>query len=91
MNNSNQSSIKLTLSGLLTSLSAQPNHSHGFVFKMCPALTVKNCDQYQPVAAIGCVSGAVQICDVATGLVKKELAIHNYAVRGKICPSNSFV
>lgn len=51
--------------------------------KMCPALTVKNCHQYQPFTAVGCVSGSVQICDVSNGLVKKELAIHNYAVKGK--------
>lgn len=50
--------------------------------KMCPPLTVKNWQYYQPLVAVGCANGTIQLCDVATGLIKKELAVHNYAVKG---------
>ena len=52
--------------------------------KMCPPLTVKNLQYYHPLVAIGCANGTVQICDVASGLIKKELAVHNYGVKGDI-------
>lgn len=51
---------------------------------MCPPLTLKNLQLYQPLVAIGCPNGAVHIVDVADGMLKKEIAVHNYAVKGGI-------
>ena len=77
--------LKFNLSGLLTSLSGQPTSANGHtVMKMCPPLTVKNWNYYQPLVAVGCSNGAIQICDVASGLVKKEMAVHNYPVKGML-------
>ena len=75
-------SLKFSLSGLLTSLSGFPPSSNQCVMKMCPPLTVKNWQYYQPLVAVGCANGTIQICDVSSGLIKKELAVHNYAVKG---------
>lgn len=75
-------SLKFCLSGLLTSLSGYAPSSNQFVMKMCPPLTVKNWQYYQPLVAIGCANGTIQVCDVSSGLIKKELAVHNYAVKG---------
>ena len=75
-------SLKFSLSGLLTSLSGFPPSSNQCVMKMCPPLTVKNWQYYQSLVAVGCANGTIQICDVSSGLIKKELAVHNYAVKG---------
>lgn len=45
-------------------------------------LWTQNWVEYEPLAAVGCSNGQVQLVDVATGLVARELAVHNYAVRG---------
>ncbi len=76
---SSSAPLKFILSGLLPSLSISPSAA---VVKMCPPLTVKNWQHYQPVVAVGCHNGQVQIIDMASGLVRKELAIHNYPVKG---------
>lgn len=81
-NSNSKLSLRFSLSGLLSSLSGYPISSNQVVMKMCPPLTVKNWHYYHPLVAIGCASGTVQICDVATGLITKELAVHNYAVKG---------
>ena len=73
--------LRFSLSGLLIPISHHPS-TGTVVMKMCPPLTVKNWQHYQPLIAIGCANGTVQICDVAYGLVRKELAVHNYAVKG---------
>lgn len=83
-NSDNKLPLRFTLSGLLSSLSGYPPTSNQVVMKMCPPLTVKNWQHYHPLIAVGCSNGTIQICDVSDGLVKKELAVHNYSVKGTI-------
>lgn len=65
------------LTGLLIPLSSPIG-----ALKMCPPLTIKNWASYQPFAGVGCNNGIIQICDVANGSVVKEIAVHNYPVKG---------
>lgn len=72
--------LKFSLCGLVIPLMSTATT----VIKMCPPLTLKNLQLYQPLVAIGCPNGAVHIVDVADGMLKKEIAVHNYAVKGGI-------
>lgn len=70
--------LKFSLCGLVIPLMSAATT----VIKMCPPLTLKNLQAYQPLVAIGCPNGAVHIVDVADGMLKKEIAVHNYPVKG---------
>lgn len=72
--------LKFSLCGLVIPLMSVSTT----VIKMCPPLTLKNLQTYQPLVAVGCPNGAVLIVDVADGMLKKEIAVHNYAVKGDI-------
>ena len=54
--------IRLHTGGVLTGLASPP-----FVIRMCPALTLKNMEEYVPRMAVGAANGNVQILDTATG------------------------
>jgi len=73
------SAVRLRLStvGVLTGLASQP-----FVIRMCPPLTVKNMAEYVPRLALGAANGNVQVLNVSTGRVERELAVHTFPVRG---------
>jgi hypothetical protein len=51
------------------------------VIRMCPPLTTRNWQQYTPLMAAGTTTGLIQIINMATGTVDKELSIHSYTVR----------
>ena len=72
--------LKFSLCGLVIPLMSAATT----VIKMCPPLTLKNLQAYQPLVAIGCPNGAVHIVDVADGMLKKEIAVHNYPVKGDL-------
>ncbi|GFR86903.1 WD repeat-containing protein 11 [Elysia marginata] len=69
--------LKFLLTGLINGIS-----NHVTVLKMCPPLTNKNMDVYQPLLALGTHSGVVQIVNVASGQIEREYSIHSSPVRG---------
>ncbi|KAK3729030.1 hypothetical protein RRG08_005403 [Elysia crispata] len=69
--------LKFLLTGLINGIS-----NHVTVLKMCPPLTNKNMDVYQPLMALGTHSGIVQIVNVASGQIEREYSIHSSPVRG---------
>ncbi|GFO31567.1 WD repeat-containing protein 11 [Plakobranchus ocellatus] len=69
--------LKFLLTGLINGIS-----NHITVIKMCPPLTNKNMDVYQPLMALGTHSGVVQIVNVASGQIEREYSIHSSPVRG---------
>ena len=72
----NTDHIKLSVTAVLTSL-GQVTCS-----KMCPPLTTKNLASYRPLLAVGTVSGHLQIVNVSTGLIEREMAVHSAPVQG---------
>ncbi|XP_059139612.1 WD repeat-containing protein 11-like [Physella acuta] len=69
--------LKFLLTGLISGVSA-----HVTVMKMCPPLTNKNMDVYQPLIALGTHSGCVQIANAASGQIEREYNLHSSPVRG---------
>ncbi len=69
--------LKLLTSGILGGLLSPP-----FVLRMCPALTMKNMSEYRPLMAVGGQSGNIQICNMSTGRVEREFAVHTFPVGG---------
>ena len=43
--------------------------------RMCPPLTTKNLASYRPLLAVGTAAGMVQVANVSSGLVERELAV----------------
>lgn len=69
--------LRLLVMGMLTGAASPLT-----VIRMCPPLTTRNWQQYTPLMAAGTTTGLVQIINMATGTVDKELSIHSYTVRG---------
>ncbi|XP_005089399.1 WD repeat-containing protein 11 [Aplysia californica] len=69
--------LKFLLNGLLSGIAA-----HVTVLRMCPPLTNKNIDIYQPLMALGTHSGTVQIVNASSGQVDREYSLHSSPVRG---------
>ncbi|KAL3050051.1 hypothetical protein OYC64_012162 [Pagothenia borchgrevinki] len=69
--------LKFLLSGLLSGLPLPP-----FALRMCPPLTTKNINHYQPLLAIGTSNGSVLVYNLTSGLLHKELSVHSCEVRG---------
>ncbi|XP_076467443.1 WD repeat-containing protein 11-like [Babylonia areolata] len=69
--------LKFLMTGLLNGIS-----SHITVVRMCPPLTNKNWDVYEPVMALGTYSGSVQLANAASGQIEKEYSLHSSIVRG---------
>jgi WD repeat-containing protein 11 len=69
--------LRLLVTGLLVSAASPLT-----VIRMCPPLTTRNWLHYKPIMAGGTASGLVQIYNMATGTVDKELAVHSSVVRG---------
>ncbi|XP_041124684.1 WD repeat-containing protein 11 isoform X2 [Polyodon spathula] len=69
--------LKFLLTGLLSGLPLPP-----FVIRMCPPLTTKNINQYQPLLAVGTSNGSVLVYHLTSGLLHKELSIHSCEVKG---------
>lgn len=69
--------LKFFTVGLLTSLSPGPH-----LTRMCPPVTVGNWTSYHPLLAVGNSYGGVQLFDLSTGVMDKELNLHATPVRG---------
>ncbi|TSN48459.1 WD repeat-containing protein 11 [Bagarius yarrelli] len=69
--------LKFLLTGLLSGLPLPP-----FSLRMCPPLTTKNIQHYQPLLAVGSSNGSVLVYNLTSGLLHKELSVHSCEVRG---------
>ncbi|KAG9344448.1 hypothetical protein JZ751_011118 [Albula glossodonta] len=69
--------LKFLLTGLLSGLPLPP-----FALRMCPPLTTKNINHYQPLLAVGTSNGSVLVYNLTGGLLHKELSVHSCEVRG---------
>lgn len=69
--------LKFLLTGLLSGLPMPP-----FSLRMCPPLTTKNINHYQPLLAVGSSNGSVLVYNLTSGLLHKELSVHSCEVRG---------
>uniref|UniRef100_A0A8C5HD64 WD repeat-containing protein 11 n=1 Tax=Gouania willdenowi TaxID=441366 RepID=A0A8C5HD64_GOUWI len=69
--------LKFLLTGLLSGLPLPP-----FAIRMCPPLTTKNINHYQPLLASGTSNGSVLVYNLTSGLLHKELSVHSCEVRG---------
>ncbi|XP_030627751.1 WD repeat-containing protein 11 isoform X2 [Chanos chanos] len=69
--------LKFLLTGLLSGLPLPP-----FAIRMCPPLTTKNINYYQPLLAVGTSNGSVLVYNLTSGLLHKELSVHSFEVRG---------
>lgn len=69
--------LRLLVTGVLPSVAAPLT-----TIRMCPAITTRNWQQYSPLLAGGTTGGLIQIFNVATGNIEKELIVHSYTVRG---------
>ena len=69
--------LKFLLVGLSPALPEPPFH-----LRMCPPLTTKNFNFYQPLLAVGASSGTVLLYNLSGGQLCKEYNVHLYPVRG---------
>ncbi|XP_053731635.1 WD repeat-containing protein 11 isoform X1 [Synchiropus splendidus] len=75
--NQQEVQLKFLLTGLLSGLPLPP-----FAIRMCPPLTTKNINHYQPMLAIGTSNGSVLVYNLTSGVLHKELSVHSCEVRG---------
>ncbi|XP_003963749.1 WD repeat-containing protein 11 [Takifugu rubripes] len=75
--NQQEIQLKFLLSGLLSGLPLPP-----FAIRMCPPLTTKNINHYQPLLSVGTSNGSVLVYNLTSGLLYKELSVHSCEVRG---------
>ncbi|WAR21719.1 WDR11-like protein [Mya arenaria] len=57
-------------------------HSPITVIRMCPPLTTKNWNIYEPLLAVGSQYGSIQIMNMSSGQIDKEYSVHTSIVRG---------
>ncbi|XP_064630114.1 WD repeat-containing protein 11-like isoform X2 [Lineus longissimus] len=69
--------LKFVLTGMLNGVAAPPH-----VLRMCPPLTTKNWNIYQPLLAVGTTSGIIQVFNLSSGQLWREYSIHTCQVRG---------
>jgi hypothetical protein len=69
--------LKLSLQGLHQGIGVTPT-----CFKMGPPVTTKNWSFHVPYLAVGLAVGTVQILDLLTGQIYKELSIHTCPIGG---------
>ncbi|KAM7409083.1 hypothetical protein PAMA_002674 [Pampus argenteus] len=77
LSNQQEVQLKFLLTGLLSGLPLPP-----FAIRMCPPLTTKNINHYQPLLAVGTSNGSVLVYNLTSGLLHKELSVHSCEVRG---------
>ncbi|XP_061817422.1 WD repeat-containing protein 11 [Nerophis lumbriciformis] len=75
--NQKEVQLKFLLTGLVSGLPLPP-----FAIRMCPPLTTKNINHYQPMLAVGTSNGSVLVYNLTSGLLHKELSVHSCEVRG---------
>ena len=66
----------MTLTNIYYGLSSSPT-----ILKMCPPLTTKNWHFYKPLVAVGNGTGGVQIVNLSTRQLYREITVHTCAVR----------
>ncbi|KAL0964187.1 hypothetical protein UPYG_G00320450 [Umbra pygmaea] len=69
--------LKFLLTGLLSGLPLPP-----FALRMCPPLTTKNINHYQPLLAVGTSNGSILVYNLTSGLLHKDLSVHSCEVKG---------
>jgi len=67
---------------LLMVSSILPSLSPSKAVRMCPPLTTKNWGEYRPLLAVGTQTGNIQIVNVSTGVMEREIAVHSAPVLG---------
>lgn len=77
MRSSRAGSLRLITAGLLEALASAPHLS-----RMCPPVTFGNWSTYRPLLAVGSGAGSVQVFDLSSGTLEKELNLHATPVRG---------
>ncbi|XP_065296687.1 WD repeat-containing protein 11-like isoform X2 [Dermacentor albipictus] len=77
MKGSNTGTLRLLTTGLLEALAPGPHLS-----RMCPPVTFGNWSTYRPLLAVGNTTGSVQVFDLSSGTLEKELNLHATPVRG---------
>ncbi|XP_049521072.1 WD repeat-containing protein 11 isoform X1 [Dermacentor silvarum] len=77
MKGSNTGTLRLLTTGLLEGLAPGPHLS-----RMCPPVTFGNWSTYRPLLAVGNTTGSVQVFDLSSGTLEKELNLHATPVRG---------
>ncbi|XP_053406773.1 WD repeat-containing protein 11-like [Mercenaria mercenaria] len=70
-------SLKFLMTGLLNGINSSIT-----VVRMCPPLTTKNWNLYEPLLAVGSHLGSVQILNVGNGQIEREYSVHTSCVRG---------
>lgn len=68
--------LRLLVMGVLPSVAAPIT-----ALRMCPAITTRNWQQYSPLLAGGTTGGLIQVYNIASGSIEKELIVHSYTVR----------
>ncbi|XP_074640587.1 WD repeat-containing protein 11-like isoform X2 [Tubulanus polymorphus] len=69
--------LKFVMTGMVTGVAAP-----ALVIRMCPALTTKNWNVYQPMIALGAHNGVIQVYNLSSGELWREYGIHSCSVRG---------
>ena len=69
--------LKFLMTGLLNGLNSPIT-----VIRMCPPLTTKNLKEYNPLLAVGCQIGKIQIVNLGSGHIEREYSLHTSIVRG---------
>ncbi|KAL3183206.1 hypothetical protein MRX96_006965 [Rhipicephalus microplus] len=77
MESSNTGTLRLITTGLLEALAPGPH-----LCRMCPPVTFGNWSSYRPLLAVGNTTGSVQVFDLSSGTLEKELNLHATPVRG---------
>jgi hypothetical protein len=68
--------VKFLMTGLLNGINSTIT-----VVRMCPPLTTKNWNMYEPLLAVGSQLGSVQIVNVGNGQIEREYSVHTSSVK----------
>ena len=68
--------LKFLMTGLLNGINSAIT-----VVRMCPPLTTKNWNMYEPLLAVGSQQGSVQIVNVGNGQIEREYSVHTSSVK----------
>jgi len=80
--------LQLLLTGLCPTLTSPLNPAGSAnvqgvcILKMCPPLTTKNMESYQPLVAVGNRLGSVQVYNLSTGAQDFDFSLHTGPVKG---------
>jgi len=69
--------LKLSITSILGGV-APPD----LIIRMCPPLTIRNWTEYKPLLVAGTPSGNIQVYNMSTGVVVREMTVHTGQVRG---------